>query len=262
MKRGLLILVAIVGCGDDSGSIIPDAAAPGDARVDGPRPDAGPFNCATSPTAGTHRIFLAFDGVSLTRATSDSALNQFSVIDPSITTAVIPAWKTGAADRAAQIQTIVCMMRQALYAFDVEVVTTRPATGDYEMIVFGGSPSDLGFSSQGLVLTSLSAKDCANANQRDVAWVAERPDGSFTLTASEAANGASAMHGVGNGLAASTIGTNCMCAVAVPYNCDTNATCSFSTTSPIAPNGGNFCSAPGTTENQVAKLLARFGARP
>ncbi|MBA3463548.1 MAG: hypothetical protein H0T46_26565 [Deltaproteobacteria bacterium] len=240
-----------------------DAAA-ADAAPDGPTS----FNCATAPTGGTHKIFLAFEGVTLTRAAvSDATQNLAAQVDSSTTTATIPAWKAAAGNRAVQIQALVCAMRESLLAYDVELVTARPASGNYEMVVFGGGPRDLGLSvpsSSGIAM--LAVNDCTNNNPRDVVWVAERPVPSMpTLEVMpiESANSATAGIGIGDGLASSKSAANCMCYTGndEPVLCTSTQACQLTTSSPI-PMGGNYCNAAGTTENQVAKLTARYGMRP
>lgn len=255
------MLMMMCGCGD-GGAETPDAHS---VSVDAPA-DAPQFSC-TSPSAGTHKIFLAFEGITFTSATtSDAALNAASFLAPMATTAVIPAWKAATSDRATQIASIVCSMRQSLFTFDVELVTTRPATGDYEMIVFGGQGNDLGYNfGSNTTLTSFAGLDCMNANQRDVAWVAEHPISNIAdaSSAADSASFAVAVLGVGDGLAASKDPRNCMCNISSPEftSCDTTTPCSFTTMSMI-PQGGDFCTTGAATQDQIAKLVTQYGPRP
>ena len=232
--------------------------------VDAP-PDV-PTGCAALPAGGTHKVFLQFEGATLTRAASDATLNQFTIIEGSHATATVPRWKAAAVDRAAQIQSVVCAMRESLLPFDVEVVTTRPAAGDFEMVVIGGSYADLGYTfGSNTFIFSFASPDCANANTRDVSWVAERtqPAAATALTAAETANNATAGIGIGDGLGASKAPLNCMCSVTAGeiVTCGTEVPCTFSTSATFQL-GGDVCSAGGAAEDQVAKLLARYGARP
>ena len=60
-------------------------------------------------------------------------------------------------------------MRAQLAQFPVTVVTTRPTTGEYVMIVFGGIASAVD-SRFGLAVNTL---DCGDVQQNDVAWIAD-----------------------------------------------------------------------------------------
>lgn len=263
---GVVVMVTMIGCGDGGGSVKQDGGAQDSpaAIVDAPV-DAVPFNCATSPASGTHKLFLAFEGVTLTAGTpSDATTDTVSFLDPSKTTATIPAWKTSAADRDAQIASIVCLVRESLFAYDIEVVTTRPATGDYEMIVFGGQPLDLGYNlSSSSGIGGITATDCQNTNAKDVTWIAEHPQNNNTggPTAEQTANLAPAFVGVDNALIPVADAHNCMCAVANGSNvaCDTSKACVFTDNAAIVHP--NDCSVQAATQNQITKLTMHYGAR-
>ena len=257
-------MLCVAACGDDGGAAV-DAGG-GDAGVDA-APDAPGFNCATA-SSGTHKVFLAFDGVTLTKAAvSDAPMNKTALIQGNAQMATIASWRSGAANRSALIQEVVCSVRQSLARFDIDVVTSRPASGAFQMIVIGGKATDLGFSVPGgSAISMVATNDCMNNNQLDVGWVAETPAPSMpslTLSPIETANLAVAALGFGDGLAASKSVTNCMCpgASSEPQNCSTASSCELTSASPI-PNGGNYCNAAGTTEDQVAKLTTRYGLRP
>ncbi len=264
MYRYVSACALLAACGDNGATV--DAQTFFDAR-----PDVGidapfVFNCATAPTGGAHKLFLVFEGATLTRGASDAVLNRFSGIDNSLATATIPAWRATAPDRASQIQDVVCDIRESMYPFDVEVVTTRPTSGDFEMIVFGGSFGDLGHTlGPGTFIFSFTNRDCNNASQRDVAWVTEHPSaGADVLTTIETANYAVAALGLDNGLGASKSATNCMCNLFAGDfgSCPNTEVCKFSMTSEFTANGGNVCSRPGAMENQVVRLQSLYGARP
>jgi len=262
MYRFVSACALLAACGD-SGTTV-DAQTYFDARPDVAIDAPFTFNCATAPTAGTHKLFLQFEGATLTRGASDAVMNRFSGVAGSVSSATVPAWRATAPDRAAQIHDVVCDIRESMYPFDVEVVTTRPTFGDFDMIVFGGSFPDLGYApSPGTFIFSLTTQDCNNANQRDVAWVTEHPSGADMLTTIETANYAVAALGQDNGLGASKSATNCMCNLFAGDfgSCNNTEVCKFSMTSEFKANGGNVCSRPGAIENQVVRLYSLYGAR-
>jgi hypothetical protein len=69
------------------------------------------------------------------------------------------------------------------------------------------------------------------------------------------------MLGIGNALAASKGPTNCMCNVSSSETiaCDNTMVCDF-TSSSMIPMGGDPCGTA-TMEDQISKLVARYGAR-
>jgi hypothetical protein len=264
MRSTWLLLLCMAGCGDDGAT--PVDAPGGDGPADS-APDAPGFNCATA-SSGTHKVFLALDGVTLTRAAvSDAPMNKTVLITGSAQMATIAPWRMGDANRGAQIQEVVCAVRQSLARFDVDVVTSRPASGAYEMIVIGGKATDFGIAvPANTAVAMVATNDCMNNNQLDVGWVAETPAPSMpavTLPPIDTANLAVAALGIGDGLAASKSVTNCMCPAGSnePQNCSGTNACELTNASPI-PSGGNYCNAPGATEDQIAKLTARYGLRP
>jgi len=260
MPRWWLVVTVFWACGDDGGGTKPPDAAMRDAAM--ADTDAPAFNCMTSPTAGTHKLFLQFEGVMLTKGTTSAPLNQISFFNDTVMSATIPVWKAAVADRADQIASIVCNVREVLFPFDVEVVTTRPASGDYDMVVFGGEPGDLGFQTgTGTAYAAVSGIDCPNANRTDVAVIFERAiNGGFnTTSALDSSIFAGAFVGSVNGLSPSKQPTNCLCNVSSSeaVSCNYMQMCSYSTAAPVAQGG---CSTQ-MTENQIAKLVTAYGAR-
>lgn len=123
-----LSLSLVVACGDNGGG------------GDGGEVDASPALDARA--AGTTTLFLNFDGATLTKGFPDDPVNNISsLIRPPGHT--VPPWRDGVAARDASIATITAGARAILAPYDVNVVTTRPAAGPYEMIMFGGHARDL-----------------------------------------------------------------------------------------------------------------------
>src|SRR5512142_1063573 len=126
--RSFLAAVLAAGC-SSSHHAAPDAA-----------PDADLLHCPApvDPTApGTHTVFVNFDGVTLTKGNcNDATTNCTSLVVQDQT--VVPPWLDGNADRANDIAAIMTVARTAVAPYSIDLVTTRPASGDYKMIVVGG----------------------------------------------------------------------------------------------------------------------------
>src|SRR6267142_6748504 len=113
MNRSAWILLFLAGCGGGVGS----------SDGSGPR-----------PASGAHVYFLNFDGQALTSGADDPAANRSSLLGTSVT---LPAYIAGDVARATKIQAIVSEVDAILAPYDVAVVTTRPASGSYDMLVAG-----------------------------------------------------------------------------------------------------------------------------
>lgn len=153
MRLMSVAAVLFAACGDDS-SAMPDAQIPVDAPTMCPPQTTMPL-----PT-GAHVVYLNFDGVTLTKcAVADSRANCTDLIkqDPS----VIPPYMDGNVDRQTRIDFIVTTVQRALAPYSVDVVTTRPASGDYLMVVLGGSATQLGFSN----VSGVASQPCSAANR-------------------------------------------------------------------------------------------------
>jgi hypothetical protein len=258
--HAILATTTFAACGE-SGNSPPDAPL----TIDAPATtDALPaFDCATSPTSGEHKVFLAFEGATLSDAAVSSSSENTAAFLADGVTATIPAWRADDPDREAHLQTVVCTLRETLYPYDIEVVTARPASGDYEMVVIGGRGTDLEINlSSGSVLNAMATTPCARGtNAREVSWVAEFPTtGAYQLTPIETATMAAYTLGINSLLSFSESKSNCMCHPLFASPCDTSRTCEFSESSMI-PSEAHLCDRPYIVENQVEKLRARYGAR-
>lgn len=257
----LVSTTTLAACGDD-GNSTPDAPTTIDApaTIDAPLPA---FDCETSPATGTHKVFLQFEGATLSYgAVSDATLDVWATLDAGATETV-PAWRADDPDREAHLQTVVCTLRETLYPYDIEVVTTRPASGSYEMIVIGGRATDLGIDLQpSSVLNALATTPCGRgANPREVSWVAEFPTTTdYQLEPIETATMAAYTLGINSLLSFSVSKPNCMCHPIFGSPCDTTRACEFSASSMI-PSQARICERPEIVENQVQKLLTRYGGR-
>jgi len=137
MTKLLLLVCVLAGCeknllaGMDAG---PDAP--------GAMPDA-PSTCpavAVTPLPPGHfKYFINTEGVTLTKCSVDDARTNCSTLVPADTT--FPPFLPGDPNRQPLIDAIVVRVQEKLAPYSIDVVTTRPASGDYYMSVFGGDPT-------------------------------------------------------------------------------------------------------------------------
>lgn len=206
-----------------------------------PPPDAAPacFN--------GRRIFLQFEGQVLQKgAPSDASLNRASWMQ--ITNGTAPAFKAGAADRAAQIKTIVDGVNAELAGFPIVVETTRPTKSPYLMVVIGGTAAQVG-SRFGVGVQEL---DCGDATPSDVAWITDGVSNQRII------NTVMGAIGFGIGLTATLDPKDCMCSW--DNNCQPDNTTSCTLTTPTImrdPNARQRC--PGlTTQDEVGAINKAF----
>lgn len=259
MKRlafALVALVALTACGDDSGGGAADAAATADAPPADAAAPADAAGCTSSGgPGGTHKLFLAFDGVDMIPSAdgkNHSATNEDHVL---AAPATVPAFLAGQAGRDVAIAGIVAQVKATLGPYDVEVVTTRPAATPYVMIVFGGTSENVNRAVGGSAAFSF---DCNNSDDDDVGYVF---DAAFTaFTATGAANEAVRDLGAALGLDLDTTSGDCMCSSA--SSCGfADAACSFGT-QPVASTPAPVCHTAGDAQDEARELQLAFGCRP
>jgi len=192
--------LAIAGaCGDDSQGMAPDSAvdrpmidaaidgaidAAVDARaVDASATDAMPGGCGMrdggTPT-GAHLLYLVYDGVMLMSGNCDDSRTNCTSLATANTT--VTPFEATRANRQQFLDDITAAIRQQLAPYDIEVVTTRPASGDYRMIVFAQCVSSLSCQS-GIIGVALNGCN-ATAARNSIALAFDQGTTS-TFTASE-----------------------------------------------------------------------------
>jgi hypothetical protein len=240
MKSCTLLLVLLAACGSDDGGKTIDA---------GPRPDAAP-SCPPQGGAlatGDHTLFVAFEGVTLTLGDCDDAKTNCSSLVAQAST-VVPPFLMAETNRATRVATIKGMVQDALSAFSIDVVTTRPATGDYWMVVAGGTSDAIVGRSDALVAMK---PVCDASNRSSIALVFERAS---ETTDRAYANTLAGAFGSLAGLVPSTNGQDCMC---LATSCAHTQLCSWGTGVPTVP--GNTCSR--MTQNEQELLIDAIGCR-
>lgn len=238
-----VLVVTLVCCAAACGASVDGSNVNGDdddTGVDAPPPppiDAPDVDAAAACFNG-RVVFLSFNGETLTKGTSDARLNRASWM--TIAQGTAPPYQQGAANRQQQIDDIVNGMRAQLAQFPITIVTDRPPSGEYMMIVYGGTPTQVGSRFGGAV----QELDCGDATTRnDVAWVA---DG--VTPAQRVINFSVGAIGFGLGLTATLVTTDCMCGWDNTCQSDNSAACNLTEGITRDPNANQRCAGVATQD--------------
>jgi hypothetical protein len=222
-----------------------------DAALDDPPPadaDVPPSTDAMhTQRCASRAVYLNFGGQTLTAGPSDAIANQASWMAMGQGTA--PPYLNGNANRAAAIDTIVTGVRTALSQFPVSVVTDRPTTGNYMMIVYGGQPGNVGSRFAGAV----NQLDCGDTRPNDVAWVSDSVSPpqlviNYTLGAI----------GFGLGMTATADSLDCMCGWDNGCQPNTSVTCRLGSPITRDPNANQRCPGATPTQDEVVAVRKAF----
>ena len=234
----------------------PADASPSQPGVDAPSggtpADASPTTTPDAPPAPARRVvYLNFDGATLTSATATDATTGHARWLSSMngvatgTAIAIPAY---GGDRTTVENTV----NQILTGLPVTVVTTKPASGPYTMIVLGGHP--------GLVHTGYLAEtdhDCNDTVKNDVGWVEETDNNNNPLSAQVAGNYVVGAIGWALGLDGAKSANDCLCSWESP--CAQSAPpCALLSASVPEPNTGYSCN-QGAAQDERAAFQTAFG---
>lgn len=216
-----------------------------------PRPDAPP-SCppASEPlAAGAFKLYLSFEGVTIQLGScDDSHTNCSSLVAQSST--VVPSFLGGDGARASHITTITGMVQEALAPFSVDVVTTRPASGNYWMVSIGGASDAV----TGMTDLSLAVKPVCDAmNKNSLAFVFEK-DPTLDTPDRAYADTVAAAFGRMVGLVPTRSARDCMC---ISSTCTHTQTCTWGTAT--LPEAGNNCNR--TMQNEQLLLMDSIGCR-
>jgi len=219
--------------------------------VDGGGGGGGGGDAAVGPDAPAcfngRVVFLQFEGQALAKGTSDATQNTASWMQ--IASGAAPPYESGNANRAQKIQQITDGITTLLSTFPITVVTQRPATGPYVMIVFGGNAQQVG-SRFGIGVQELDCNDATTKS--DVAWITDGQSVQRTV------NTAAGAIGFGLGLTATIDPLDCMCGWDNGCQADNSQPCRL-TTPTIArdPNARQLCAGQ-TTQDEVATFTHAF----
>jgi hypothetical protein len=152
----------------------PAAAGPRLDMVTSPCPGPGCKAELVEPQAqGLRIVYLVFDGITLTRDSfdDDARTNTSAIVNSS--TEVIPAFNindlasTGGLTRNQIINKVVDDLYKLHQPYNVEFVTTRPSSGYYSMIVFGGSCQSVTGSSG---CAGIALRDCSDTMPANITF--------------------------------------------------------------------------------------------
>ncbi len=226
--------------GGRKNSDVTDASSSGD--------DGSTTQIDAAPTCSSRVVYLNFEGQTLMDAVaSDATLNRASWLNKASGTAT--PFQQGVGNRAQIIADITTGVRGALSQFPITVVTTRPATGPYVMIVYGGNATDVG-SNYGFAVNEL---DCNESEKSDVAWISNN----YTTTLRHVNTTLGAI-GFGLGLTATNDVNDCMCGWANGCVKDHSQLCTLNTNIARDPGAQQTCQGVGATQNEVAAFTAAF----
>jgi hypothetical protein len=252
MRNLLALSMLLAGCGaklaeDSNNQLSVDAGSqqPIDGAIN-PNIDA-PAGSQDAPAAAARVVYLNFTGATLTKGPSDATTNTASWLY-NATTGTAPAYAGG----ATAIGTIVTGVTSRLNGV-ATVVTTRPTSGEYVMIIYGGTAANV-HSFYGVAVNQL---DCGDTRKNDVAWIA----GNVSPTAAIDTT----MGAIGFGLGLSSVNSVDDCLCSWGNNCTpSNAACVLrdgQTRDPNVTNDPNTGAAqicPGTTQDELTTFRTAF----
>jgi hypothetical protein len=246
MRLGTPAVAVALCCG--CSAQISDGLGPSVGSI-GAGPDAGADptgDGSTTPACASRAVYLSFDGQKLTRGPSDAIHNQASWM--TIDQATVPPYQATNPDRDAAIRTIFDGVRAQLAQFPIDVTVTRPTSGSYVMIVFGGRARQVG-SDFGSAVTAL---DCGDLRPDDVAWISD------TVSPAQAVvNSAIGAIGFGLGLTATSDPRDCLCGWDNDCVSDDSAPCRLGSPIDRDPMAIQLCP-DRTPQDEVAAFRAAF----
>jgi len=206
----------------------------------------GSGSSAAQPPSGAHVLYLQFEGQALHPGADDARANASALV---ATTVTLPAYLAADAQRATRTQAISDEVEALLRPYDVLVTRARPASGSYDMVVLGGSSTQVGLTAG---LQGIAPVDCT-AGPTHVALVFD------VATGHDAARQVVGALGLGHAIPPSSAPTDCLCA---------GATCTASLAGACSIGGPGTPVAPGaactsaTTMDEGALFRVAFGPHP
>jgi hypothetical protein len=249
--KALAVTALLAGCGAQlttaSNNPQVDASNGGVDSPSGSQHDAngGQQDAPTAACASGRKLYLAFEGQTITHAATDATQNTAAWIG--VTTASIPAFHPGLTNRTTEIQNIVDGVKARLAATPIEVVTTRPASGPYVMIVLGGTNTIVGSNYS----YATSDHDCGDLVKNDVGWVSDTPSLSYVPDLIIGTLGWAV------GLQGTHDPTDCMCAWANSCTSASGA-CTISASIATTVSSGNTTCPNQNPQNEVAAFSTQF----
>jgi len=165
---------------------------------------------------------------------------------------VVPPYHQGVGTRATEITAITDGVKSRLSALPLEVVTTRPASGPYVMVVIGGNNTNNGGTIGSQYSYATSDHDCGDVVKNDVAWVADLPAATYAPDVVVGALGWAV------GLNGPSATGGCICGWANSCTEDSAVACTLSASIASTTSSGNTTCANQDPQNEVAALSTLF----
>ena len=236
----MFAVLMVAACGEDGGGNTVDAGARADAAPTCPPP-------GTPLATGTHELYVAFEGVTLTLGACDDATTNCTSLVAADNT-VVPPFLMAETGRQTRIANIAALIQESLAPFSIDVVTTRPSSGDYWMVVAGGTAEAVTGDPGALV----AAKPvCDATNRKSIALVFEQDSEASDRSYANTIAGA---FGSLAGLVPTSNSTVCMCLTTA---CPHLQQCQWGVGVIAAP--GHACDR--TTQNEQLHLMGVVGCR-
>lgn len=248
MTKHLLLLLSLAGCEKDL--LAGMDAGPDTQTVDAPPPTSCPAVTTHPLPPGRFKLYVNTEGVSLTKCSTDDApTNCASALTGNVT---IPAFLPGDPNRQPFIDAIVVRVQEKLAPYSIDVVTTRPTSGEYAMDVVGGDATLVGATPQTLAIGPTA---CSFDNHNHVAFTFDRGeaagynDYAWSIVSDFA---------LGAGVAATATTNDCACRSGNCGNPET-AICNWGVDVPVVATPPNDCGR--TTQDEPMLLAAALGCR-
>ena len=138
---------------------------------------------------GRHVLFVNYDGADI--RVGDNSMENLGIRDPGFKNQGIielDGFAPSSASRAQDIAKIHQQVQKWYADFDIDVVMSRPLSGDYQMTLVGGDKTDIGL---GGGIVGISPGDCKNNSETNLNFafsrsLTERPDQVAVTIAHEA----------------------------------------------------------------------------
>ena len=198
-----------------------------------------------------YTLYINFEGVTLTPCgTPDARLNCSNLVTQE---AQFPPFLDGNPNRDGFIATILYSARKGLAPYSIEVVTTRPATGSYYMMVFGSTSAAIGLQAG---FFGIAPFQCTPENRNNVSITF---DSGQMPTTFEYANSVLSDMAMLVGISTTTVNDDCACRGAGGCTIDPNKLCTYG--SDVAVNPDPTFSCERTTQDEPAMMQAALGCR-
>jgi len=162
MTKHLLLVLSLGSLGSLAGcekNLLANMDAGPDAAPTTDAPAACPAVTTTPLPAGHFKLYVNTEGVDIMKCSVDDARTNCSTLLPA--SATFPAFLPGDPNRQQLIDAIVVRVQDKLAPYSIDVVTTRPTSGEYTMAVLGGDSSLIG-AGPGTFAIAPAACDFAN----------------------------------------------------------------------------------------------------